>query len=175
MFIITLDNVKRAIDWTELNQLKKDILWIFDFNTNDLISAFVPELSFKSKYWEFLTLDAEEVLSSEDTIFYKQGVLIVVLCMTIEYIDTTAGNQQVFGETPVQIVSSYVEVFKSDNQNQEKLQRLVTLGLSIASAMTPQELLDTDGYSHKDLNFFYSQLNWVDDTFIKAYFNSKAK
>jgi hypothetical protein len=174
MFITTLDNVRRDVDWPELNQLKKDILWIFDFNTKDLVSAFVPELSFTSKYWEFLTLNTEESLSLEDEQFYQQGVLIIILCMTIEYVDTTSGNQQVFGSTPVQVVKSYVEAFEPKNQSQEKLKTLVVSGLDIAATMTPQDLINTDGYNHQDLSSFYSQLNWVDDTFIKSYFSSKA-
>jgi len=94
--------------------------------------------------------------------------------MTIEYVDTTGGNQQVFGDTSVQIVKSYVEAFEPKNQSQEKLQTLVVAGLNIAATMTPQDLINTDGYNHQDLSSFYSQLNWVDDTFIKSYFSSKA-
>ena len=174
MFITTLDNTKRSVDWPELNQLKKDILWIFDFNRRDLPCAFVPELSFSIKYWEFITLDAEDSLSVDDLAFYRQGILVVILCMTIEYVDTIGGNQQVFGDTPIQVVNSYVEAFKPENDNQETLKKILTQGLGIAAAMTPQDLRNTDGYNHKDLSDFYSQLNWVDDTFIKAYFSSKA-
>ena len=175
MFITTTDNQKRVIDWNELNQLKKDILWIFDENTRQLNASFVPDSSFTSKYWEYLTLDNDEILSQADMNFYKEGVLIIILCMTIEYIDTTSGNQKVFGNTEIKDINNYIKAFKTINQNQEKLKALVKLGLTIASSMRQQDLINTDGYNHKDLDTFYSQLNWVDTTFIKTYFSSKTK
>ncbi len=175
MFIRTIDNQKRIIDWTELNQLKKDILWIFDENTGQLNASFVPEHSFSNQYWKYLTLDNDEILSQSDINFYKEGVLIIILCMTVEYMDTTSGNQKVFGDTSIHLIDSYIEMFNALNQNQEKLKFLVRLGLTIAASMTQQDLLDTGEYNHKDLDTFYSQLNWVDTTFIKLYFNSKTK
>ena len=172
MFATTIDGIKRVIEWTELNQLKKDILWIFDENTGQLNASFVPDDSLKSKYWEYLTLVDEKEVSPGDIHFYIEGVLIIILCMTIEYNDTTTGNKKVFGDTRVKDIKGLVEAFIPSNQNQEKLKTLVLLGLSIADSMTPMDLLDTDGYDHKDLKKFYSQLNWVDTTFIKPYFIS---
>lgn len=173
MFISTIDGQKRVIDWTELNQLKKDILWIFNENTGQLNASFVPDSSFKSKYWEYLTLDGEEVFADID--FYKEGVLIVILCMTVEYIDTSSGNHNVFGDTAIMDISNYIDAFKPTNQKQKQLKAVVLLGLTIAGSMTQADLQNTDEYDHKDLDTFYSQLNWVDATFIKAYFNSKTK
>jgi hypothetical protein len=95
--------------------------------------------------------------------------------MTVEYIDTTSGNQQVFGDTAITDIDNFIEAFKTKNEKQKRLKHLVRLGLTIAGSMTQADLLDTDGYNHKDLDIFYSQLNWVDTTFIKAYFNSKTK
>lgn len=175
MFITTIDKQRRVVDWTELNQLRKDILWIFDENTGQLNASFVPDYSFSNKYWEYLTLDNDELPLSLDLDFYKEGVLIIILCMVIEYIDTTIGNQNVFGDTSIHLIDSYIETFRALNQNVEKLKSIVRLGLTIAASMTQQDLLDTDGYNHKDLDMFYSQLNWVDTTFIKSYFNSKTK
>ncbi len=175
MFITTIDKQKRVIDWTELNHLKKDILWVFDENTGQLNASFVPDYSFSSKYWEYLTLDDDELLAMTDIDFYRQGILIIILCMTVEYIDTTTGNQKVFGDTAINHIDKYVEAFQTENKNQEALKNLITLGLTIAASMTKEDLLNTDGYDHKDLDKFYAQLNWVDVTFIKSYFNSKTK
>jgi hypothetical protein len=173
MFTITIDRQKRAIDWAEINQLRKDILWIFDENTGQLNASFVPDYSFKSKYWEYLTLDSEEQIADID--FYKEGVLIIILCMTVEYMDTSSGNQEIFGGTEISEIVNYIEAFNPTNQDQNKLKALVLLGLNIAASMTQSDLLNTDGYQNKDLDNFYSQLKWVDTTFIRGYFNSKTK
>lgn len=66
---------------------RKDILWIFDENTGQLNASFVPDYSFSNNYWEYLTLDNDELLPQADMDFYKQGVSIIILCMTVEYID----------------------------------------------------------------------------------------
>lgn len=171
--IKNLDGQERSIDWVELNQLKKDILWVFDENTSQLNASFIAEDSFKSSYWEYSTLDGDEWFSDEDKKFYRQGALIITLCMTVEYIDTASGNQQVFGATKINHIISHIENFKPINQNQFKLKSIALLGLNIADSMTENDLLNTDGYNHPDLKKFYSELDWVDSTFIKAYYKSK--
>ena len=175
IFIQTLDGQVREVQFAELNQLKKDILWIFDENTTQLNSPFVPEYSFLSDYWEYLTLNGNEWFYETDRNFYKQGVLIIILCMTIEYIDTEDGNQRVFGKTKLNTVIQYVQNFQPTNTDQDKLKKIVALGLDIANSMTENDLINSDGYQHQHLDSFYSQLSWVDITFIKSYFQSLTK
>lgn len=175
IYIKTLDGQERKIEWEELNQLKKDILWIFDENTNQLNSSFVPDYSFQSKYWEYLTLDGDKWFYEKDRNFYKQGVLIIILCMTIEYIDTVGGNQKVFGQTQLNTIIQYVHNFQQINTNQERLKKIVTLGLDIANSMTESDLINSNSYQHKELDTFYNQTSWVDDNFIKSYFQTLAK
>ena len=43
------NDTKREVDWPELNDLKKDILWIFVENTFQLNAAFVPKENFTKK------------------------------------------------------------------------------------------------------------------------------
>jgi hypothetical protein len=74
---------------------------------------------------------------------------------------TTSGNQKIFGNTPINDIDNCIETFKAINQTQEKLKNLVRLGLTIAYSMTKENLLNTDGYNHKDLDTFYSQLTGV--------------
>ena len=175
IFIKTLDGQDREIEWVELNQLKKDILWIFVENTTQLNSSFVPAYSFQSNYWEYITLDGDEWFYEEDKNFYKQGALIIILCITIEYIDTVGGEQDTFGQTQLNTISQYVHNFKSENTDQERLKNIVVLGLDIANSMTENDLKNSGDYQHKDLDTFYSQTSWVDITFIKSYFQTLTK
>jgi len=61
IFIILPNGSKRGIDYLELNQLKKDILWIYDENLGQLNAGFAPSGSFNSNYWEYLTIDATRI------------------------------------------------------------------------------------------------------------------
>jgi len=175
IYITRSDGIKRQIEYAELNQLKKDILWIFDENINQIYCSFVPDYSFQSNYWEYLTLDGDKWFHEKDRNFYKQGVLIIILCMTIEYIDTASGNQKHFGQTELGTVIKYIQNFLPTSTEQERLKEIVLLGLSIANSMSETDLINSDGYQHKDLASFYSQTGWVDNTFIKSYFQNMAK
>jgi hypothetical protein len=172
IYIQNLDGVGRQVNWTELNHLKKDILWVFAENTNQLNAAFIPDHSFDKNYWEYLTMDGDKWFYEEDRNFYWEGVLIIILCMTITYIDTASGNQKIFGNTGLKIVLQYVDNFQPTSLDQKKLKDIVKLGLEIAICMTPKDLMNTDEYKHSSLTEFYGQVNWVDITFIKSYFKS---
>jgi hypothetical protein len=175
IYIRPFNKEEREIEWAELNQLKKDILWIFDENTTQLNASFVPSESYQSCYWEYLTLDGDKWFYEEDRNFYKQGVLIIILCMTIEYIGTAGGNQKIFGQAKIENILRYIDTLETVNNNQEKLKELVRLGLTIANTMTEDDLLDSDDYDHPDLAKFYSHTGWVDTTFIKSYFKKLAE
>src|SRR5688500_5501388 len=99
IYMTTATGEKQEIEWDELNQLKKDILWVYDESVGDLHNPFIPDHSFSTKYWKYLKLDSDKFFVEKERKFYKEGVLIIILCMAIEYIDTTGGNQNVFGET----------------------------------------------------------------------------
>ncbi|KOY86401.1 hypothetical protein AD998_09815 [bacterium 336/3] len=174
IFITNLEGEQRFIEWEELNQLKKDILWFFAENTKQLNASFIPKESFKNKYWEYFTLNYNDFFNKEEHQFYVEGVLIITLGMCIEYIDTLSGDQQIFGETSISEIIEYINKFNPSNENQKKLKKLVELGLEIANSLTPEDLISTElnKFEYLHLNNFYSQLNWVDDTFIKTYFRS---
>ncbi len=175
IYIQTLEGIDRQINWTELNQLKKDILWVFSENTKQLNSSYVPKYSFTGKYWEYLSLDGDQWFYEEDRNFYKQGVLIIILCMTIAYIDTIGGNQKIFGETKLNTIIEHVHKFSGLNSDQQRLKEIVELGLDIANSMTETDLINTDEYQHNNLDKFYNETSWVDITFIKPYFQSLAR
>lgn len=174
-YITTLDGEKREISWEELTQLKKDILWVFDECVGDLHNPFIPDESFKTSYWEYLRLKGERWFNDKERKFYKQGVLVVILCMTVEYTDTVSGNQRLFGNTKIDEVLNYVCDFEPVNADEKKLKDTVRLGLDVAGSMTESDLKNADGFNHPDLAKLHGQLDWVDRTFVKAYFKERAK
>jgi len=174
-FIRTLEGIEKPIEWSDLNQLKKDILWVFDMNVGELNASFIPDGEFQEKYWEYLTLDGDKWFYDEDRDFYKEGVIIILLCMTVEYIDTTGGNQGVFGSTKVSEVIKYVDCYSPSTEKQTRLKEILQQGLKIAESMTPADLVNTDGYDHPEMGNFYPKLSWVSDAFIKEYYRQKIK
>jgi hypothetical protein len=175
MHITTKNGERREIEWKELNQLRKDILWLYDQNVGDIHHPFIPDDSFLSKYWEYLKLDGDKFFLDEERKFYKEGVLIITLYMTLEYIDTIGGNQHVFGKTKIDEVIHAVDNFEPTGPEDRKLRDIVKFGLIIANSMTYSDLRNTDGFEHKDLDNFHEQLDWVDSTFVKAYFKERVK
>src|SRR5688572_31557180 len=136
IFIQRNDGSKRQIDWVELNLLKKDILWMFDENGKELQHAFVPEYSFTLPYWEYATINGDKYFYDEQKHFYRQGSLIVILCMIAEYIDIQGGNQMVFGDNKVERIVEYISRFEPLEESQNKLKQIVIMGLSIATSIT---------------------------------------
>ena len=173
IFVTKLDDSKREISWVELNQLKKDILWAFDFNGSELHNSFVPEYSFVLPYWEHTNLNGGELFYDEDKFFYREGALIIVLCMVVEYIDIQGGNQLVFGDTKLKDVLVYVQQFEPSNDKQEYLKSTVIQGLSIGSTITKEDMYKNEDFEHVDLSNFYSKLSWISKEFIQAYYKSK--
>lgn len=143
MYVVQSDGLERKIEFEELNQLKKDILWIYDENIGDINSVFVPSASFKMKYWEYLTLNGDRWFSEEEKRFYKIGVLIILLCFCIEYNDVESGDQRAFKRKELPIITTYVQKFMSKNESEINLKNKVLLGLEIASSITTEQLLDT--------------------------------
>lgn len=173
IFIEKIDGTKRQIDWVELNQLKKDILWIFDENGGDLHNSFVPAYSFTLPYWEHASIDGGEYFYKDEKNFYREGALIILLCMLAEYMDIQGGSQLVFGDSDLKTINSYVRQFKPSNENQNALKQLVLLGLSIAVTITKEDIARNEDFEHPELNKFLSSLAWVDKTFIQTYYKSK--
>jgi hypothetical protein len=169
IFINTKDG-KRTVDWNELHQLKKDILWIYDENAGSLKDPFIPHHSFKLKYWEYVTLYGNKILSESEIKFYKKGALIITLCMAIDFIDTLSGNQQIFGTTKINDVQDSIKAYEPITPDEIKLKDVVALSLSIADSMTIYDN-NSFGYTHPDMDKLNQNLIWVDDTFIKSYFN----
>jgi hypothetical protein len=168
-YILTSDGQERQIDFVELNNLKKDILWIFDENTNDLPSAFVPRDSFRSKYWEYLSLEGDKWFYEKERRFYRTGVMIILIFMTLEFIDTESGDQKIFGETKVNEIINYVESFKPMKQDEDRLKLILLNLLSIANSMTISDLSNKD-FTYPGRDEVVTDLKWVDETFIKFYF-----
>jgi len=173
IFIEKIDGTKRPIEWTELNQLKKDILWVFDENGQELHHAFVPDYSFTLPYWEYVNLSGNQYLYDEQKQFYREGTLIVILCMVVEYIDIQGGNQLVFGVNKPEAILAYIRQFDPVNEKQTSLKELVILGLTIAISITKEDIARNKDFEHPDLNSFYARLPWVNQTFIQSYYKSK--
>lgn len=172
MFLTTLEGVVKALEWSDLNRLKKDVLWVYDMNVGQINAAFLPDNEFKDKYWEYLYIEGD--LDGEEN-FYKEGVLVILLCMAVEYIDTTGGNQNVFGETKASEITKYVEGYSPANDKHKQLKDILLQGLRIAGSMTPADLVNTDGYEHPEIESFYSKLPWVSQAIIEEYYRQKLK
>jgi hypothetical protein len=174
IFISNLDNTKREVDWVELIQLKKDILWIYDENIGRLNAGFIPHYSFSLKYWEYLTLDSDKLLYEEDRVFYKTGVLVILLCQCVEYNCIPSGNQQVFNRSDLPTIFKYVEDYKPKNGSESRIREKILFGLTIAKSMTEEQLID-NGFEHQDLPEFYDKINAIGDDFMFSYYRSKLK
>ncbi len=123
IYITQSDKTKREIDFEELNQLKKDILWIYDENIWEMNNAFAPSYSFKLKYWEYLTLNGDKWFYDQDKQFYKLGSLIILLCFCVEYNDIASGDQKVFKREEIPTIIEYVLNFKPSDESEEKLKK----------------------------------------------------
>jgi hypothetical protein len=173
-FIRRLDGTEREIDWEELNQLKKDILWIYDENFGDIINAFVPVDSFKTKYWEYLTLDGDKWFYDDEKAFYHSGALIILLCCCSEYLDIAGGSQDVFEQEKLPLIKEYVEQYLPKNEQEKLIKEKVLLGLNIALSITPENLIDNE-FVHEKTAEYYEGLNELGNTVIKNYYEEKLK
>jgi hypothetical protein len=172
IFISKPDNTKREIDWIELNQLKKDILWIYDENVGEINTGFAPSYSFKLKYWEYLNINGAELFDEEEKDFYRIGTLIIILCFCVEYNCIASGDQKVFDRNELPIILKCVKEFKAKDEPQMRLKEKVIKGLNIALSITERQLQNSD-FEHKDLPEFYSNINEIGDDFILEYYQSK--
>ena len=168
------DGSERLIEWAELNQLKKDILWIFDENGAELNNSYIPNESFTLPYWEYLLLEGNMV-NRKQINFYKEGAIIILLSMLSEYIDIPSGNQEVFVSTTISDIVPYADRFQTSNKNQETLKTILLVGLSIAAEISKDNIFSNEDFKNKDLESFHSGLNWVSNTFIIPYFESLLK
>lgn len=174
IFIKLPDGSDRGIDVKELNQLKKDILWIFDENFGDIKDAFVPSYSFTSKYWEYLTLRGGKWLNEDDKTFYLHGVLTILLCCCSEYLDTEAGSQDVFDAKELPTVSKYVQEYQPKDQTEKLVKDKILLGLRIAQSMNANNLSDYE-FVHEDNDKYYRDINVIGNVFIRDYYESNLK
>lgn len=174
IFIVKPDNTKHEVDWMELNQLKKDILWIYDENLGQINAAFTPSYSFNLKYWEYLTIDGDKLFCKEDKDFYKMGVLVILLCLCVEYNDITSGDQQVFKRHELPIIIKYIKDFKAKDKYEKIIKEKILIGLNIAISLTKEQLVNS-GFEHKDLPKFIENINAIGDYFIISYYKSKIK
>lgn len=174
IYITEFEGRKRVIDYQELNQLKKDILWIYDQNIGDMNNAFAPSYSFQLDYWKYLTLDGDKWFYDEEKSFYKIGALIILLCFCVEYNDIAGGDQGVFDKKDFQEIIKYVSDYQPKNNSEQILKDKIELGLEIANSMTEGELLNTD-FKHEKQGQFLRNLNQIADEFILKYYNEKIK
>lgn len=174
MYLIQSDGTEREIDFVELNQLKKDILWIYDENIWEINCAFAPSYSFKMKYWEYLTLNGDKWFYEKEKQFYKIGALIILLCFCVEYNDMAGGDQKVFDRKDLPIITKYVENFAPKNESEIRLKNKVLLGLKMANSLTDRQLLNTE-FVHDLADEFYNNLKEIGDDFIASYFEQKIK
>ena len=172
--IIQSNGSQREVDYIELNQLKKDILWVYDENFNQINAAFVPSYSFQLNYWEYLTLNKSKFNNSEDYEFYKIGSLIIILCQCVEYIDVASGDQKVFKKQEIKIIKKYIQNFKPLDESEELLKTKILLGLTIANSITDEQFLNSE-FEHILNDEFYTNLNAIGNDFISAYYDQKNK
>ncbi|KAB2807698.1 hypothetical protein [Phaeocystidibacter luteus] len=168
-FITQPDGTSREIDWEELNQLKKDILWLYDENFGEKYGVFVPEYSFRSNYWEYLTLNGDKWFQEDEKAFYRTGCLIILLYFCIEYIDIEAGNQRVFERSTLPEIISYVNGFQPNTEIEKSIKEKVLLGLEISLSMTPENLRDSD-FEHERTAEFYNGSHELTDRVIRKYY-----
>ncbi len=173
-YIIKSDGTKREIEYQELNQLKKDILWIYDENICEINCAFAPSYSFKLKYWEYLSLNGDKWFNIEEKQFYKVGALITLLCFCIQYIDIASGDQKVFNKSEIPTIKKYVENYIPNDVREKRLKDKILLGLKIANSMTETQLQNTD-FVHELTDEFYINLKKIGDDFIVSYYEQKLK
>jgi|GEM_PF-3391420 len=172
IYIIQTNGIKREIDFAELNQLRKDILWLYDENFIQINCAFVPTYSFKLNYWEYLTLHS--LKSNEQLEFYRIGSLITILCQCVEYVDIAGGNQEVFKKEEICIIKNYVENFEPKDDPEINLKAKVLLGLKISESITDQQLLNSE-FEHELNGEFFKNINSIGIDFIGAYYDQKLK
>ncbi len=173
-FIKSPNGKEREIDWEELNQLKKDILWIYDENFGDVINAFVPDYSFKSNYWEYLTLDGDKWFYDDEKAFYHSGTLIILLCCCSEYVDIAGGSQNVFERDNLPVIKVYVEKYQPKNEVEKLIKEKVLIGLNISLSMTPENLINNE-FVHERTAEYYEGLNELGNSVIKNYYEEKLK
>lgn len=174
LYIATKEGSRREVGWAELTQLEKDILWVYDQHVGDVHNPFIPDNSYSLKYWEYLSL-AGDILDERTQRFYRQGILIILLCMAIEYADTLSGNQRHFAGTEIQTIIDCVNRVDPMDPKEKKLRDCVGLALGIAKSMTEEDLNRVNSYIHPDLEILQTQLDWIDETFLRAYFRERAK
>lgn len=173
-YIIAGDGTEREIEYEELNQLKKDILWIYDENIWEINCAFAPSYSFKLKYWEYLTLNGDKWFHEEEKQFYKTGVMIILLCFCVEYNDIAGGDQKVFNQTEIPLITEYVKNYVPNDEPELRLKDKVLLGLQIANSLTGKQLINTD-FVHELTNEFYINLKEIGNNIITSYYEQKLK
>jgi len=173
MFVEKVGGTKRPIGWTEFNQLKKDILWVFDENGAELHNAFVPADSFILPYWEYVTLNGDQFFRDEEKHFYREGTLVIILCMIAEYVDIQGGSQLVFGDNKITVILTCINQFEPTDEKQASLKEIVLLGLSIAAVITEEDIAINEDFKHSDLDRFYMQLRWVSKAIIQPYYKAK--
>ena len=171
IFVERINGSKREIEYEELNQLKKDILWMFDENGSELHNSYVPHYSFTLPYWEYATLNGD--FYDKEKQFYREGALIVILGMVAEYVDIEGGSQLVFGDNKIEDIINYISKLEPLDEEQNSLKELVLLGLSIASSITKEDIEKNELFKHPQLKQFYSRLSGISKTFIEPYYKSK--
>jgi len=163
-YIQPLESDPILLEWKDINEIEKDILWIYANNVKQLNLAFVPYESFTKKYWQYLT-----IVTSEKQDFLRTGCLIIILAMLREYTDIPGGCRLVFHQTPLTEITRYVENFELNNSEAASLKRIALKGLKIASDITTEDLYKNDDLQHPLFDEFTDDLNWVDEIFIQGY------
>ncbi|NIG54510.1 hypothetical protein [Chitinophaga sp. Cy-1792] len=172
-FIKIPGGTKKELEYEEINQLKKDILWIFDENGADLHHAFVPGHSFTIPYWQYMTLHKDVDWVDEEVKFSIAGAMIVTLCMVVEYIDIVGGDQSIFSTTPLAEVLDYTRNFEPADENLHFLKNLLIAGLTIATGITKEDLWKNEPLEGLEIDAFYEKLRQVRERFILPYYQSK--
>lgn len=173
VFIQNMDGSSIELTWIELNQLRKDILWVFDQNVGDLWNPFVPLDSMTLPYWVYTTLNSDSYSNPAELQFLREGAMIIILCVITEHIDVECADREVFKYYKPETIGHYIHRIEADSEQQEELIALIRSGLRMAADLDNNAYWDEYGYHHPERDAYFAKLGWVNDTFIVPYFRSR--
>jgi hypothetical protein len=138
---------------SEIQHIKKDICFLYHELSE--YSGMMGDLDYSGlydrPYWKFIDVDADP--------FVLHGCLIMILAMVWDWIDGS-GN---FIEDKIIFYQNAIKTLYGQSEEEYRLIETVKKGLAIVSK---EEIKDQG---------FESDTHWVYQTFVKGYFQERAK
>ena len=170
MWIENIKNHKQEIGFAELVKVRKEILLFFDdtLGEGNLSNVWLPKHAYNTPYWEYLALNGNKHFLEEEKRFYKVGCLTLIIAMCNEYLDYTSGDQNVFGDYDLEFILECISKFESTAEKLKQLKALSLLGLKLVQ----EAVVESDEFSHPELQEFIEGGVWVHDAVIKEYYQN---